>query len=85
MVALGIAPERFVVAEGLSGEVLGMGQVEDKESGAYKEIRTLVVDPKARWETWSILGMAGWRYNTSVISPFHALVIFGLWFCKYSW
>lgn len=48
MVTLGIVPEQFVIAEGVNGEVLGIGQVEDKESGAYKKIRTLVVDRKAR-------------------------------------
>ena len=49
MVTLSIVPEQFVIAEGANGEVLGVGQVEDKESGAYKKIRTLVVDRKARW------------------------------------
>ncbi|CAD7703585.1 unnamed protein product [Ostreobium quekettii] len=48
MVVLDLAPERCIIAEGTDGEVLGAGQLKSKESGAYMEISTVVVQPKAR-------------------------------------
>jgi N-acetylglutamate synthase-like GNAT family acetyltransferase len=43
---LGIAPERFTVAEGNAGRLLGFGQLEQKDG--YLELRSMVVDPSAR-------------------------------------
>ena len=44
---LGVVPERFTVAEDGAGRLLGFGQLEQKDG--YLELRSMVVDPSARY------------------------------------
>ncbi len=43
---LGLVPERFTVAVGADGTLLGFGQLEQKDS--YVELRSMIVEPSVR-------------------------------------
>jgi len=47
MNSLGLVPELFTVAVSQDGAMLGFGQLEPKDS--YVELRSMIVDPSARY------------------------------------